>query len=104
MTQYEEVRFQQFDQVRLRTTKNVKYLSAPPDTVVSPKGIWSVAAVVKVEDAYDLLLVKNSVTIRIPAVDVLKTVAYDIAEITHQLGRFTDGKGKGRKTSSAKID
>ena len=89
MPQFEEVRFQRFDQVNLRTTKNVKYLSAPPGTKVAPDGAWSVVAVV----GDDLLVVKRTAIIRIPATDVLKVASYDINEITKPFGRFTDGEG-----------
>jgi hypothetical protein len=88
MAEYEEVRFDRFDQVRLRTTKNVKYLSAPPGTHASPQGLWSVAGVV----AGELLLVKYNIIIRIPATDVLKIESYDVNDVTRLLGRLTDGE------------
>jgi len=91
--EYSEVKYQQFDQVRLLTTRNIKYLSAPPDMVnPSPKGIWSVAAVIEQENRQDLLVVRNNVTIRVPATDVLKIAAYDLAAITASLGNFRYGK------------
>jgi len=86
----QEVRFNRFDQVHLRTTKNVRYLSAPPGTTPSPKGVWSVAGVVD----GDLLLVKHSCIIRIPAADVLKIESYDINAITKPLGRLLDGEDR----------
>ncbi len=101
MNNFEEVRFQQFDQVQLRTTRNVKYLSAPPEAPVSPKGVWSVAAVINVENGHDLLVIKQGATIRIPAGDVLKVAAYDINAILAPLGRFTDGQGKRKETREA---
>lgn len=88
MPNYEQVRFNQFDQVRLSTTRNVKYLSAPPGTKVSPHGLWSVVAVV----ANELLLANHNVIIRIPAADVLKMVAYDLQAITAPLGKLTHGQ------------
>lgn len=100
MMRYEEIKFQRFDQVRLRTTVNVKYMSAPPDTVVSPMGMWSVAAIIPIgggDEGHDLLLVKHNVTIRIPSKDVLKVSEYDVKAITAPLGRLLDGQGKGRQ-------
>jgi hypothetical protein len=83
--------FGRFDQVRLLTTRNVKWLSAPPGIKPSPKGIWSVAASV---GESELLLVQGSVTLRIPAADVLKVADYSIEAITRPLGKLTDGKRK----------
>lgn len=97
----EEIEFRQFDQVQLRTTRNVKYLSAPPGIQVSPKGIWSVAGVIAVGDTHDLLVVKQGATIRIPAGDVLKVAAYDINAITAPLGRMTDGQGQRKEAREA---
>jgi hypothetical protein len=77
-----------FDQVKILTTKNVSYLSAPPNTKVSPKGMWSVSSVVD----GDLLLVKQSTLIRIPASDVLLVIGYDIQKITKNLGKLSHGK------------
>jgi len=62
-------RIEQFDQVRIRTTRNVTYLSAPPGTNTTPDGIWSVVSAI---DKTDLLLAKSNIIIRIPATDVLK--------------------------------
>lgn len=92
-SKFEEQLYKQFDQVRLLTTKNVRYMSAPAGTKVSPQGVWSVAASVGGE----LLLVKQNVTIRIPTADVLKVVDYDIQEIVRPLGRLTDGKGQRKE-------
>lgn len=78
----EGVKFGRFDQVRIITTKNVNYLSAPPGSVISPYGVWQVSAAIN----DDLLLVKNNITIRIPATDVLKVVDYNISTITSKFG------------------
>jgi hypothetical protein len=67
-------RISRFDQVVLRTTKNVTYLSAPPGTNITPDGKWSVAGVID----NDLLIVKNSTTIRIPIADVIKIRDHDV--------------------------
>lgn len=96
--QFEEVRYKQFDQVHLRTVRNVKYLSAPPGTKATPKGVWSVATVVE----NDLILVKHNVTIRIPASDVLKIADYNVNEITHLLGRLLDHGERQRRPIEGK--
>lgn len=82
------MRISRFDQVRLLSTKNVNYLSAPPDEQVSPDGLWSVCAAVGDE----LLLVKNSAVIKAPLTNVLKVVDYDITRLTQTLGRLSRGK------------
>ena len=82
-----ESRISQFDQVQLHTTKNVKYLSAPPGANVSPHGIWVVAAAIQ----NDLLLTKDNCTIRVPIADVLKVRHYDIHEITKVFGKLRNG-------------
>lgn len=82
-------RIGRFDQVKLITTNNVSYLSAEPGTQISPKGIWSVAAVL---DEKDLLCVRKGTTIKIPAKDVLKVVGYDVSEVTKHFGKLSHGK------------
>lgn len=79
-----------FDQVKLKSTTNVHYLSAPPGTKASPDGIWSVVSAV----AQDLLLAQNNILIRIPATDVLLIKRYNIEETINSLGSLTSGKRK----------
>ena len=79
-----------FDQVRLKSTVNVHYLSAPPGTKASPNGVWSVVAAV----GEDLLVAQNNILIRIPVTDVLLVKSYNINEITKSLGSLTSGKRK----------
>ena len=83
------IKYARFDQVKLLTTRNVTYLSAPPGSKVSPHGTWQVAGAIDNE----LLLVKNDVTIRIPVTDVLKVVRYDLESLYAKLGRLSDGEG-----------
>lgn len=85
--------FKRFDQVRILTTKNVKYLSAPPGTPASPDGLWSVVCAV---GDNDLLLVKNNVIVRIPIGDVLKVIAYDLDAMLSRLGRLSHHVEKRR--------
>lgn len=88
--------YSQGDQVLLRTTRNVSYISHPPAETPSPRGIWLVAAGVD----GDLLLTKQSTTIRIPAADVQMYMRRDT--IDQQLRRVLDGtsqadQGRPRK-------
>jgi len=85
--------FKQFDQVRIITTRNVRYLSAPPGVEVDPHGIWSVSAIV----GNELLLVKNNVVIRIPDSDVLKIFGFQFDVILGLLGRLTTYGEEDRK-------
>jgi hypothetical protein len=91
-----ETRIGRFDQVRIITTKNVTYLSAPPGTNTSPKGIWSVVSIV---NGNELLLAKNSILIRIPATDVLLVVSYNLENISKSLGNLSNGQEE-RKAAS----
>lgn len=87
MDDFIEVRFNQLDQVRLKTMRNVSYLSAKPGIELSPRGIWSVSGIV---NGSDLILVKNGIVIRIPSKDVLKIVENSLDEILKPLGRMLD--------------
>lgn len=78
-----------FDQVRIITTRNVNYVSAPPGTEIIPQGVWSVAAVLNEKE---LLCVRKGITIKIPIKDVLKIVGYELSEITKNFGKLTHGK------------
>lgn len=89
MTNLSKQKIGRFDQVRLLTTKNVSYLSAPTDLDADPQGVWSVAAVVGDKE---LLCTKSGITIRIPIADVLKTVDFNIHNITHRLGKLSHGE------------
>jgi hypothetical protein len=88
MAEFEKIRFSQFDQVRLLTTKNVKYLSQPTGTTVSPHGIWTIAAAVEGDE---LLVTKEGAIIRIPISDVLKVAEHKLDQILSTLGRLTNG-------------
>jgi len=83
-----QIKIARFDQVRLLSTKNINYLSAPPETKTDPSGTWSVSAVVGGE----LLLVKNNVVIKAPIANVLKIADYDITRLTSVLGRLSRGQ------------
>jgi len=82
----EKQKISQFDQVRIITTKHVRYLSAPPGTKTDPKGIWSVAAIVGNSDA---LLTKSNMTICIPISDVLKIAGFGLGSILNKLGKLS---------------
>jgi len=92
-----ETRIGRFDQVRIITTKNVSYLSAPPGTNVSPQGLWSVISIVA---GNELLLAQKSALIRIPAIDVLLVAGYDVRKITQNLGRLSRGESEKRHSNS----
>jgi len=93
---YLERKIKRFDQVKLRTVKNVRYLSAPPDEDISPHGVWSVTAAVDGE----LLLAKNNAIIRIPAADVLVIADYDLEALNKVLGKLSNGETKKDSTNS----
>jgi hypothetical protein len=90
----ENTKIGRFDQVRLLTTKNITYLSAPPDMKVDPSGIWSVNSVV---GQNELLCVRRSIVIRVPASDVLKIADYSVDYITRDFGKLTRGQSGKEK-------
>ncbi len=90
--EFEETKFQYNNRVQIKTTKNVKYLSAPPGSKISPDGIWLVVAAV----ANELLLTKDTAIIRIPAADVLKIKGYDRDDFKKICEGLFDGKTKGQ--------
>jgi len=73
----DSITIRRFDLVKLKTTKNVSYLSDDID----PHGIWSVLAIV----GGDLLLCKKKSIIRIPASDVLLHHSYDLKQVLKSL-------------------
>lgn len=81
-------KIERFDQVQILTVKNVFYLSAPPNSKVTPNGVWSVAAIV---NENELMLAKENAIIRIPATDVLVVSDYDLDGLNNILGRLSDG-------------
>ena len=74
----------QFDQVRLTTTKNVRYLNGPAGRTPDPQGTWSVIG--NIGD--DLLLAKDSTIIKIPHLDVIVVAEYKADDLKEQ----TDGQ------------
>lgn len=90
-------KIERFDQVKLITSKNVSYLSAPPQTTITPQGIWSVVAVVVGDE---LILAKDNAIIRIPALDVLVVSDYNLQALNGILGRLSDGKTEESNTDS----
>jgi hypothetical protein len=77
-----------FDQIRILTTKNITYVSAPPGTEITPDGIWSVAAII---GQNDLLCAKNNILVKVPISDVLKIGQYDLQKIFDKLGKLSHG-------------
>ena len=94
-----EQRIGRFDQVRIITTKNVSYLSAPPGTSVTPQGLWSVVSIIS---DVELLIAQKSALIRIPATDVLLVAGYDVKKVTKNLGRLSRGKSEENSITDSK--
>lgn len=69
-------KFKQLDQVKLITTSNVGWVSAPPGQVANPNGIWIVVGILE-----DQLLVQKEETLaKVPIIDVIKVAEYDIQQ------------------------
>lgn len=94
-----EQRIGRFDQVRIITTKNVSYLSAPPGTSVTPQGLWSVVSIIS---DVELLIAQKSALVRIPATDVLLVAGYDVKKVTKNLGRLSRGESEENSTTDSK--
>ena len=92
----EQIKISRFDQVRLLSTKNINYLSAPPGAQTDPSGIWSVCAVV----GNELLLVKNNVIIKAPLANVLKIADYDLSRLFSTLGRLSRGEDNSQEDTN----
>lgn len=60
------IEIKQFDLVQLYTTKNIRYLVAPPGHTPNPHGLWSVIGNL----GKDLLVCKDGTTCRVPVSDV----------------------------------
>lgn len=85
-----------FDQVMILTTKNIDYLSAPPDVEMSPHGVWSVVAAV----GDKLMLAKNTMLVKIPPSDVKLIAKHDSNKLTNLMeGLLQDGKKRRKKDS-----
>jgi len=97
---FQNVRIGRFDQVKLLTTKNIKYLSAIPGSEIDPSVIWSVSSII---GENELLCVHNSIIIRVPASDVLKLADYSVDYITRQFGRLSYGEVEERKERKENI-
>lgn len=56
----------QFDRIRLKTTRNIHYLSAPPGEIPSPHGVWIVVGNI----GKDLVVSKDDAVCRVPVEDI----------------------------------
>ena len=63
-----------FDIIRLKTTKNIKWLSGPAGRPADPRGNWSVVAGVANTDI--LLISKDETIAQVPESDVIKVADY----------------------------
>ena len=90
--QHYEIR--QFDKVKLRTTRNIKYLSDMPNSMPSPHGIWSVVGNV----GRDLLIAKGTAMCCVPVRDVMIVGRSKVDHIRGQI----DGKKERRKNAESK--
>jgi hypothetical protein len=84
------MKLKQLDTVYITSTKRVKYLCAPPDKEVTPKGSWSVAAII----GQDVLITKDETVVLIPIEDVLKSGENHLDVILDYLKGTTHGKGQ----------
>lgn len=69
----DNIEYRQFDIVRLRHTKNIKYLSGPRGRATSPKGEWSIVGFIDRE----AILAKQNTIIRVPVSDIARIAEYN---------------------------
>ena len=69
------MKIDKFDMVKLKTVKNVKYLSGPANRPATPKGVWIVCHTFADTTA---LLAKDETVIRIPIDDIVLLGKYNI--------------------------
>jgi len=75
--------YQQFDLVRIITTRNVQWRCDTPGTVTDPAGIWSI--VVTMPSKGCLLIQKDSALAEIPASDVERVANFDIETVFEKI-------------------
>jgi hypothetical protein len=64
-----------FDLVRIKTTKNITFLSGPASRPANPNGIWVVYAGV---DDDEIILTRKETIIRIPITDTIRVAEYGL--------------------------
>jgi hypothetical protein len=75
--------FEQFDLVKITTTKRVKWMMDVPGNSPDPNGIWSIICLYPKNGL--LLIQKDTALARIPASDVVKVANYDIENVFDKL-------------------
>lgn len=63
--------FKQYDIIQIRTTKRIRYLSAPPGMATDPHGNWSIVGFIK----SDIIAAKENTLVRVPISDVTKVAS-----------------------------
>lgn len=70
-----------FDLVRLKTIKNVVWVSGPSGRPATPQGLWSVVGNV----GKILFIAKDETIAQIPVSDVLKVADYDLDSVLSRI-------------------
>lgn len=75
--QEEKIEYNQFDIVQIITSRNIKFLSAPPGTKVMPHGNWSIVGFVE----RDVIITKNKAIVKVPIADIKMIAQYNINKL-----------------------
>ena len=75
--------FEQFDLVKLNTTRRVKWMMDVSGDTPDPSGAWTIVCLYPKNGM--LLIQKGSALVRIPASDVTKVANYDIESVFDKL-------------------
>jgi len=80
--------YEQFDAVRITTTKNVNWLMDLPGQVPDPNGVWHV--VCTYPKYGELLVQKNTAMARVPISDVVKVANYSLEKVFDSLSKTSE--------------
>lgn len=79
--------FEQFDMVRITTTRNVEWMIDVPGKIPDPNGIWSI--ICTYPQTGELLIQKDTAIIKIPVIDVIKVANFSVGTVFDKLEKST---------------
>lgn len=74
----------QFDIVRIKTTKRIRYLSSPSNNIATPHGNWSIVGFV----GQDAIISKEKTLVRVPLSDIEKIASYNIENLFNKIRHY----------------
>lgn len=80
--------FEQFDIIRITTTRNVKWMTDIPGQIPNPNGIWSI--ICTYPKTGELLIQKDTALVKIPAIDVIKVANFSMNTVFERLEKSVE--------------